>query len=67
MVWIMEPGQLSLSHSTILRDSRAQKHPRPCPPVCVCLLSTTADCTYIHSCWTTWADQLSGYGNHFTK
>jgi len=55
MLRILEPGLPLLSHSTILCEPRPQKHPCTCPAVCVCLLSTTADCTYIHSCWTTWA------------
>jgi len=31
-------------------EPRPQEHPRPSSPVCVCLLSTIAHCSYIHLC-----------------
>ena len=34
----------------ILCEPRPQEYPRPCPPIRVCLLSTTADYTYICLC-----------------
>jgi len=40
----------SLFHSTILCEPKPQEYPRLCPPVCVCLLPTTAHCSYIHLC-----------------
>jgi len=70
VLWILEPGLLLLSHSTIMREPRTQKHPCACPPVCVCLLSTTAHCSYIImlvlNYMDTTSDQLFGFGNHFT-
>ena len=69
-VWILELGLLPLSHSTILCEPRPQEHPCAFPPVCVCLLSTTAHCTYIIMLVLNYmgatSDQLCSYGNHFT-
>jgi len=50
MLQILEPGLLLFSHSTILYESRPQKNPCACPPLCVCLLPTTADFFYICLC-----------------
>jgi len=49
-VWILEPGLLPVFHSTILCEPRPNEYPRACPPVCVCLLPTAANCSYIHLC-----------------
>ena len=49
-VWILEPRLFSFSHSTILCEPKPQEYSRVCPTVCVCLLRTTAHCSYIHLC-----------------